>query len=192
MKTSVLYSKKLLALVLTVAIASSATAVALNWHKVAEVMGIVKKSPVTIKEVASIDLGELETASEFCGYSYAEIFVEEDNEVEITELVIAIPEPVEETLELFSELNLNIIIGKIKVEDIPIVPFPGAPVWKWVDYDEIEGTYYHFFSCGSWSTVSLEEGTHKIKFQVYGTTGSPPEDTAFNLKFYIEIQEGKD
>ena len=75
MKPSVLYSKKLLALLLTVAVASSATAVALNWHKVAEVMGMVKKSLVTIKEVANIDFGELEAASEFCGYSYAEIFV---------------------------------------------------------------------------------------------------------------------
>lgn len=192
MKTSILYSKKLLALLLTVAIASSATAIALNWHKVAEITGVVKKSPVTIKEVASIDFGELEAASEFCDYSYAKIFVEEDKEVEITRLMIAIPEPVEETLELFSELKLNIIIGKIKVENIPIVPFPGSPTWKWVDYDEIEGTPYHFFSYGSWSTISLEEGTHKIKFQVYGTTGSPSEDTTFNLKFYMEIQECQD
>ena len=192
MKTSILYSKKLLALLLTVAIASSATAIALNWHKVAEVMGIVKKSPVTIKEVASIDFEKLEAASEFCDYSYAEIFVEEDKEVEITKLMIAIPEPVEETLELFSEMKLNIIIGKLKVEDIPVVPFPGSPTWKWADYDEIEGIYHHFFSYGSWPTVSLEEGNHKIKFQVYGTTGSPPEDTAFNLKFYMEIQECQD
>jgi len=189
MKASILYSKKILALLLTVAIVSSATAISLNWHKVAEVMGVVKKSPVTIKEVASINFGELEAASEFCGYSYAEIFVEEDKKVEITKLIIAIPEPVDTTLKLFSEMKLNITIGKIKVENIPIVPFPGSPKWKWIDYDKIDGTPYHFFNYGSWSTVSLGEGTHKIKFQICGTTGSPPKDTAFNLKFYMEIQD---
>lgn len=198
MEFSVLRNKKFLALLLIVATASSAVAIALNWHKVAEITGVVKKSPVSVKEVASINLGELEAGSEFCEAGEATIFVEEGTEAEITKLFLAIPELVEESLEIFSELKLDIVIGRhpmITVEcrkDIPVVPFPGAPCWKWADYDEIEGTYYHFFSYGYWSTVSLSEGDHTITFTLHGTTATPPEDTTIDLKIYVEIQECKD
>lgn len=188
MEFSILLNKKLLALLLIVATASSATAIALNWHKVAEITGVVKKSPVSIKEVASVDLGELEAASEFCESAEATIFVEEDTEAEITKLLVAVPEPVEESLEVFSELKLDIVIGNKHVKNIPIVPFPGTPCWRWADYDEIEGTYYHFFSYGWWSTVSLSEGDHTITFTLHGTTAAPPEDTPIDLKIYMEIQ----
>mgnify|MGYP007042363555 CR=1 FL=1 len=193
MGNSFLKSRKLIALMLLLAIGTPAAAIAVNWYKAAEFFGVIKPG-LTAVSVARINLGELNASAYFSASGNATIQVMEETGVNITGLLLyAHTKPKTDNgsylTERFLELNLNLTIDGQEFNEIPIVVDGEFAEDRWT-YEEYEwwwqrrGYYYRYTP---WSETTLPQGNYNATFTIYGHTALPSHQLPVNIRFYLEL-----
>jgi len=187
---------KALALILTLALigATSVAAIPANWHRLAEIVGVVKPQSPTLVPI-KIDLGTLQPAQSF--YRYATTTLMCGGEYIVSKLIIAIPSDASEWYAVasgFQKLYLSVGV------DVHILLAPGVPVvancssainpgsdsayWKF----ELQEQQLAYYSYKNWTPILVELGDHTVMVCVEGETSAPPRQVSLSLTLYLEIE----
>jgi len=178
--------EKTLSLILILALISTAFAVAANWHKLAEIFGVVKPPTSTLIPI-KIDLGTLQPNQDFTVSSNTTLTC--NSEYNVSKLIIAIPYSAGEWYAMvggFKNLYLKVTIDVVTIltmPDIPVVmdgssainPGTDSAYWKF-EFQESSLAYYSYKGGGSWNPEiwnPLKPGNHTVLITVAGKTSIP-------------------
>jgi len=159
------------------------SAIPSNWFEAADVTGIIVQTETGIVK-AIINLGSLQSASEFNACANGTITVVEASGVNITKLVMNWPGPTDEHgyfEERFFSLTINLTIYD-DVWSIPIVTNGAFETSKW-SY----AGYQFYDQYADWTGYHLPQGTHPIMFTVYGKTQIVSENVTISITFLLEL-----
>jgi len=191
---------KALTLILVLALVGAAFAVAGNWHRLAEIVGVVKPPSSTLVPIR-IDLGTLQPAQIF--FAHANTTLTCNSKYNVSKLIIAVPSLASEWYAMaggFKDLYLKVTIDVITLglPDIPVVkdgssainPGTDSAYWKF-EFTELPLTYYSYKGGGSWNPQiwnPLRPGNHTVFISVRGETSVPAQLVNLSLTLYLEIK----
>jgi len=195
----VMSMKKLFMVILVLALVGSAFAIASNWHKLAEIVGVIKPPSSGLIPVR-IDLGTLQPAQTFTFYANTTLTC--NSEYNVTKLIVAIPSSASEWRAMiggFKDLYLKVQIDVITLSlpDIPVVvggssainPGTDSNYWRF-EFQETPISYYSYKGGGTWSPQiwnPLKPGNHTVYIDVTGQTSIPAEQVNFSITLYLEM-----
>lgn len=191
--------KEALILMLVLVSVGTAFAIASNWHKLAEIVGVVKPPSSSLIPI-SIDLGTLQPAQSFGADGYANLTC--NTSYNVSKLVLAIPSTASEWHSMaggFKDLYLKVSVDVVTLTmpDIPVVaddssainPGTDSDYWKF-EFQETPLTYYSYKGGGSWNPQvwnPLEPGNHTVWVTVAGKTSIPAQQVNLTITLYLEI-----
>jgi hypothetical protein len=170
-------------------------ALAANWHKLAEIVGVVKPPSLSLVPIR-IDMGTLQSAQNFYFDNSTTLTINVNSNV--SKLIIAIPSSASEWYSMaggFKELYLKVSIDitTLTLPNIPLVangvsainPGSDSAYWKF-EFQETPLTYYSFK--GEIFVLNpLEPGNHTVRVEGMGETSIPAQQVNFDITIYLEI-----
>jgi len=186
---------KVLALILVLGLVGAVSAAAANWHKLAEIVGVV--SPPSSSLVAvKIDLGALQAGQSFGVTRHANLTVNAN--FTVSKLILAIPSSAGEWNSMaagFEKLYLKVGIDVsgiiLMMPEIPLVvngssainPGGDSAQWKF----ESQETALSYYSYKNWSPKTVQSGTHTASVYAAGETSNPGQEANLAVALYLEI-----
>jgi hypothetical protein len=187
---------KTLTLILVLVLVGAVSAVAADWYKLAEIVGVVKPQSSTLVPIR-IDLGTLQPAQSF--FRDANTTLTCNGEYDVSKLIIAVPSLASEWYAMaggFKNLYLKVTIDvmTLTLPDIPVVENgssainPGADSAYW-KFEFQEGALAYYSYKGKLEVFNpLEPGDHIVFISVYGETSAPAQEVNLSLTLYLEIK----
>ena len=191
---------KTLTLILVLVLVGAVSAVAADWYKLAEIVGVVKPQSSTLVPIR-IDLGTLQPAQSF--FRDANTTLTCNGEYDVSKLIIAVPSLASEWYAMaggFKNLYLKVSIDvtTLTLPDIPVVkdgssainPGTDSAYWKF-EFQDTLLAYYSYRGGGSWNPQvwnPLKPGNHTVLISVYGETSVPAQQVNLSLTLYLEIK----
>lgn len=190
-------------------------AVLQSWHRLAEVVGVVRPPPITLVPVA-VDLGELGAGQRFAINFNTSLTC--GTRCNVTKIVVAVPRSPDEWYSMVSafwELRFSVTVDVITLcapsgapgvtglclPEIPLVvngrsainPGSDSEYWKFEHQDD-RYSYYSFRGTGSslwrggrWIANPLAPGRHTVYASIVGETSTPTRQVSLRILIYLEI-----
>lgn len=186
--------RKVILFILIMVLIGSVFAITANWHKLAEIVGVVKPPSTTLIPI-KIDLGTLQPAQHFTDFGLANLTC--NTYYQISKLILAIPSSASEWYTIvggFRNLYLRVgvdVIRPLNEPNIPVIvngssainPGSDSAYWKF----EYQETPTAFYSYKNWTPQRVEPGNHTVLVYVTGETSIPARQVNFSITLYLEI-----
>jgi len=171
-------------IVLIIATLVGVSAIPSNWFEAADVTGTIVQSETGIIK-AIINLGSLQSASDFSVTENGTIVVAEAEGLNITKFIITTPAggQIDSYLpERFSFLTINLTI----YNDVWSVPIVTDGQYQYGNWGSITGQLGYYYYTG-WTEYYLPQGNHPIMFNVYGRTQIVSANLTVSITFLLEL-----